>query len=102
VQERGTRIKRVVPSNLQRSHEYIKQIDFLIRHQTGRVAAASNETEGRREILEVATREEKKFERLEEIKRDEYNREMNLLLQKETDEIASRSGNARQSSAASS
>jgi flagellar export protein FliJ len=99
LQDKGTRIKRVVPSDLQRSHEYIKQIDFLIRHQTGRVAAACSETEKCREKLEIATREEKKFERLEEIKKSEYDREMNLILQKETDEVASKSANAKRSTA---
>ncbi|MBU1471487.1 MAG: flagellar export protein FliJ [candidate division Zixibacteria bacterium] len=89
LRERDSRIKRVIPAILRRTHDYIKQIDFLIGHQSGRVASASLHSEECRETLEKATKEEKKFERLKEIRREEYIRDMNLQLQKETDEIAS-------------
>jgi len=78
----------VIPAILRRTHDYLKQIDFLIGHQNSRVASASLHSEECREMLEMATKEEKKFERLKEIKREEYIRDMNLQLQKETDEIA--------------
>jgi flagellar FliJ protein len=83
------RVKKISLDRLRSSGEYIVQLEFLIEHQRRQVADASNRTAECRGKLEEASKEVRKFERLEEIKREQYTREMETFLQKEIDETAS-------------
>jgi len=67
--------------------DYIRQLEFLVSYQSERVTLASGRTAEFRHKLDIASKELKKFERLEEIQTDEYLKRMELLSQKETDEI---------------
>ncbi len=84
-----SRVKKINPDKLRSSSEYIEQLEFLIEHQKKEVTDAESRTADCRGKLEDASKEVKKYERLEEIKRDQYAKEMDLILQKENDETAS-------------
>jgi len=86
--ELKARLNKVNPERLRRSSDYIGQLDFLISHQTTKVHEAAAVSDEKRKLLLEASREEKKYERLEDLQREQYNKQMELLLQKETDEIA--------------
>jgi flagellar FliJ protein len=88
VKDRSRRLRRVEPENLRRTSEYLGQLGFLIRHQSMVVERQSEETGKRRKELEESSREVKKYERLKDIKRDQYIHDLNLALQKDTDEVA--------------
>ena len=88
--DRSKRLRRVEPENLRRTSEYMGQLGFLVRHQSGVVERQSEETDKRRKELEESSREVKKYERLKEIRRDQYTHDLNLALQKDTDEVAIR------------
>ena len=88
--DRSRRLSKVEPDDLRRTHEYMGQLGFLISHQTKVVERQSQETGKRRKELEESSKEVKKYERLEEIRKDQYNHELNLALQKDTDEVAIR------------
>jgi flagellar FliJ protein len=90
VKDRSRRLRRVEPENLRRTSEYMGQLGFLIRHQSMVVERQSEETGKRRKELEESSREVKKYERLKDIKRDQYIHDLNLALQKDTDEVAIR------------
>ena len=92
MEERKARVRKIFPSRLQHVDDYMNQLEFLIKHQEGRVIKAANLTDKRLEELKETSKEEKKFDRLEEIKREDYNKELESYLQKENDEIASRIG----------
>lgn len=85
----SSRIKKINPDKLRSSSEYIGQLEFLIEHQKKKVADAESRTAECRGKLEEASREVKKFERLEEMKRGQHLKETELFLQKENDETAS-------------
>ena len=95
-QSRESKLRRIDPDRLRSDSDYINQLDFLIEHQEKRVAGAADHTSKCREKLIEASREVKKLERLEEIKRDQYIVETESLLQKENDEIASNIGRGSQ------
>jgi flagellar export protein FliJ len=94
-QSRESRLRKVDPDRLRSESDYINQLDFLIEHQEKRVAGAADRTSKCREKLKEASREVKKLERLEEIKRDQYVVETESFLQKENDEIASNVGRGK-------
>ncbi len=81
---------------LRSDSDYIRQLDFLIEHQETRLAQTRSYTAKCRKELEDASKEVRKLERLEEIRRDQYGADMNSLIQKENDEIASNIGRTRQ------
>lgn len=91
-QSRESKLRKIDPDRLKSDSDYINQLEFLIEHQGNRVAGAADDTSQCREKLKEASREVKKLERLEEIKRDQYIAETESLLQKENDEIASNIG----------
>lgn len=92
---RMSRTNRVYPSRLKASVDYITQLEFLISHQKAKVAECARFSEDCRRELENASKEVKKFERLEDIRREQYMHEMELLLQKDNDEVASQVGRRR-------
>jgi len=67
--------------------DYLRQLEFLISYQSEQVNLAETNTSELRFKLEQASKELKKFERLEEIQTEEYKRNIDMLYQKETDEI---------------
>lgn len=87
--------KRVDPERLRSNTDYIHQLDFLTVHQEKRVHQAADRVSGCREKLEKASKEVKKLERLQEIKREQFNKETESLLQKENDETAANVGRGR-------
>jgi len=95
-QSRESKLRKIDPNRLKSESDYINQLDFLIDHQENRVTGAADNTSKCREKLKEASREVKKLERLEEIKRDQYIVETESLLQKENDEIASNIGRGSQ------
>ena len=95
-QSRESKLRTIDPDRLRSESDYINQLDFLIEHQGNRVAGVADHTSKCREELKEASREVKKLERLEEIKRDQYIAETESLLQKENDEIASNIGRGNQ------
>jgi flagellar export protein FliJ len=95
-QSRGSKLRKIDPDRLRSESDYINQLDFLVEHQEHRVAGAADNTSKCREKLKEASREVKKLERLEEIKRDQYIAETESFLQKENDEIASNIGRGSQ------
>ncbi len=88
--DRSKRIHRIEPESLSRTNAYMGQLSFLIKHQSGVVEHRSEETSIRRRELEESSREVKKYERLKEIRQEQYQHDLNLILQKDTDEIAIR------------
>lgn len=60
----------------------------MILNQRQLLANAEKDVEEKRAKLVEASREEKKYARLKEIRKEEYTRELELALQKETDEFA--------------
>ena len=67
---------------------YFSQLAFLISHQQKIVHDLELVVEEKRKLLVEATREERKYMRLKEIRKEEYTQELELALQKETDEFA--------------
>jgi flagellar export protein FliJ len=70
------------------AQRYLGQLKFLIEHQTRVVTKAEKKVEVKRKKLIESKREERKYERLKEIRQEDYSRELESLLQKETDEFA--------------
>lgn len=88
VREKDARSKRLDLRRLELTQKYFAQLGFLISHQINVLREAERKTAEKRRKLVKASKEEKKYTRLKEIRREEYTREMELMLQKETDEFA--------------
>jgi flagellar export protein FliJ len=88
IREKNMRADRLDLRRLDLTQRYFAQLAFLIAHQINVLKQAERKTDEKRRKLIQASKEEKKFARLKEIRREEYTREMELMLQKETDEFA--------------
>ncbi|MBD3381808.1 MAG: flagellar export protein FliJ [candidate division Zixibacteria bacterium] len=86
--EKTSRRDKLDLHHLNLYHGYISQLKFMILNQRQLLANAEKDVEEKREKLVEASREEKKYARLKEIRKEEYTRELELALQKETDEFA--------------
>ena len=86
--EKESRLKKLNVRHLEIAQRYLGQLKFLIGHQIGIVAEAQKRIELKRKKLIESKREERKYERLKEIRREDYSQELERLLQKETDEFA--------------
>ncbi len=86
--EKESRLKKLNVRHLEIAQRYLGQLKFLIGHQTRVVAEAEKKVEVRRKKLIESKREERKYERLKEIRQEDYSQELERLLQKETDEFA--------------
>jgi flagellar export protein FliJ len=86
--ERESRLKKLNVRHLEIAQRYLGQLIFLIGHQTRVVAEAEKVVALKRKKLIESKREERKYERLKEIRREDYTQELENLLQKETDEFA--------------
>jgi len=86
--ERKSRLKKLNVRHLEIAQRYLGQLKFLIGHQIGVVAEAAKKVELKRKKLIESNREERKYERLKEIRQEDYSQELERLLQKETDEFA--------------
>jgi len=86
--EKEGRKKRLDITRLTNLQRYLGQLSFLIGHQTRVLARARELVELKRRKLVGASREERKYERLKEIRQEEYTRLLEGAQQKETDEFA--------------
>jgi flagellar export protein FliJ len=86
--EKKSRLKKLNVRHLEIAQRYLGQLKFLIGHQIGVVAEAEKKVELKRKKLIESNREERKYERLKEIRGEDYSRELERFLQKETDEFA--------------
>jgi len=86
--EKDSRTKKLNLTQITLTQQYFGQLKFLINHQSQVVSKASKTVADKRKDLLEASKEERKYERLKEIRRDEYNRELEITDQKETDEFA--------------
>lgn len=98
VAEKEARINKLDIRHLNLYHGYLSQLKFMIFHQRQKVAAAEKAVEEKRIKLIEASREEKKYDRLKEIRKEEYSKDLELALQKETDEFAKNVHRLNQSS----
>jgi flagellar FliJ protein len=89
IREKDMRAKKLDLRRLEMTQRYFAQLTFLIGHQINVLKEAERRTAEKRRKLVKTSREEKKYSRLKEIRREEYTQEMELMLQKETDEFAS-------------
>jgi flagellar export protein FliJ len=88
INEKDKRAKKLDLRRLDMTQRYFAQLTSLIGHQINVLREAERKTEEKRRKLVKASKEEKKYSRLKEIRREEYTQEMELMLQKETDEFA--------------
>lgn len=88
VMEKNSRSRKLDLRRLELTQKYFMQLAFLISHQVNVLKEAERKTAQKRRKLIKASKEEKKYARLKEIRREEYTQEMELMLQKETDEFA--------------
>lgn len=86
--EKNKRHRKLNVWHLEISQGYFSQLTFLISHQQKVVQDMEQIVEKKRQLLVEASREERKYSRLKEIRREEYIQDMELALQKETDEFA--------------
>ena len=86
--EKNNRLNKLNVWHLEISQGYIAQLTFLIIHQQKVVQDMEQIVEKKRQLLVEASREERKYSRLKEIRKEEYIQDMELALQKETDEFA--------------
>lgn len=86
--EKHSRSNKLNVRYLEISQKYMAQLSFLIKHQSKKLLEAERIASEKRKKLIEARREERKYERLKQRRQDDYNRELEKLLQKETDEFA--------------
>lgn len=86
--EKESRLKKLNVRHLEIAQRYLGQLKFLIGHQTRVVAEVEKKVAVTRKKLIESRREERKYERLKEIRQEDYSQELERLLQKETDEFA--------------
>jgi len=86
--EKNSRSSILNVRHLELAQGYFSQLSFLISHQQRVVNELDQVVEKKRGLLVEASREERKYERLKEIRKEEYTQELELALQKETDEFA--------------
>jgi flagellar FliJ protein len=87
-QEKSRRTKKLDLGRLELAQKYFGQLALLIAHQTKVLKEAEAKVVHKRKNLLEASKEVQKFEKLKEIRKDEYTHELELMLQKETDEFA--------------
>jgi len=86
--EKSSRRKKLNVRQLSETQRYFAQLAFLIQHQTNTLAESKKIAEEKRQTLIEASREERKYERLGEIRKEEYMHTLENALQKENDEFA--------------
>jgi flagellar protein FliJ len=86
--EKQARCEKLDLKQISLTQQYFGQLSFLIKHQIHVVTKSKKTVEDRRRDLLAASKEKRKYERLKEIRKEDYNRELEMALQKETDEFA--------------